>query len=116
MLCSCKSVISSKCYVNLFYSCKAVLYDQPVVRKINISHFKDSASHRKFSEGKEGQGYSTVSFQVKENIWKTNGIAFMSRVYFADKNRLTTTISNSGKRTLKWVQGNNSSQKYNNVL
>ena len=28
MLCSCKSVISSKCYVNLFYSCKAVLYDQ----------------------------------------------------------------------------------------
>ena len=28
MLCSCKSVISSKCYVNLFYRCKAVLYDQ----------------------------------------------------------------------------------------
>ena len=48
----------------------------PVVRKINISHFKDSASHRKFSEGKEGQGYSTVSFQTKESIRKTNGIAF----------------------------------------
>ena len=41
----------------------------PVVRKINISHFKDSASHRKFCiEGKEGQGYSTVSFQAKESI------------------------------------------------
>ena len=33
-----------------------------------------------------------------------------------DKNRLTRTISFSGKRTLKWVQGNNSSQKYNNML
>ena len=33
-----------------------------------------------------------------------------------DKNRLTTTISFSGKRTLKCVQGNNSSQKYDNVL
>ena len=32
-----------------------------------------------------------------------------------DKNRLTTTMSYSRKRTLKWVQGNNSSQKYNNV-
>ena len=56
----------------------------PVVRKINISHFKDNASHRKFCiKGKEGQGYSTVSFQAKESIWKTNGIAFKSRVYFA---------------------------------
>ena len=33
-----------------------------------------------------------------------------------DNNWLTTTISFSGKRTLKWVQGNNSSQKYNNML
>ena len=33
-----------------------------------------------------------------------------------DKNRLTTTISYSGKRNLKWLQDNNSSQKYNNVL
>ena len=33
-----------------------------------------------------------------------------------DKNQLTTTISYLGKHTLKWVQGNNSSQKYNNVL
>ena len=33
-----------------------------------------------------------------------------------DKNWLTITISYSGKGTLKWVQGNNSSQKYNNVL
>ena len=57
-----------------------------------------------------------MSFQAKESIWKTNGIAFKSRVYFARQNQLTTTISYSGKRTLKWVQGNNSSQKYNNVL
>ena len=33
-----------------------------------------------------------------------------------DKNRITKTISYSGKRTLKWVQGNNCSQKYNNML
>ena len=33
-----------------------------------------------------------------------------------DENRLTTTTSYSGKRTLKWVQGNNSFLKYNNVL
>ena len=31
----------------------------------------------------EGQGYSTVSFQAKESSWKTNGITFKSRVYFA---------------------------------
>ena len=56
-----------------------------VVRKINISHFKDSASHRKFAEGKQGQGYSTVSFQAKKSIWKTNGIPFKLMVYFARK-------------------------------
>ena len=33
-------------------------------------------------EGKEGEGYSTVSCQAKERIWKTNGIVLKSRVYF----------------------------------
>ena len=53
----------------------------PVVPKINISHFK--GSQKICIEGKEGQGYSTVTFQAKESNWKTNGIAFKSRVYFA---------------------------------
>ena len=56
----------------------------PVVRKISISHFKGQCISQKICiEGKEGQGYSTVSFQTKESIWKTNGIAFKSMVYFA---------------------------------
>ena len=67
------------CFIVVKQSCMI----NPVVRKINISHFKDSASQKICIESKEGQGYSTVSFHAKESIWKTNGIAFKSRVYFA---------------------------------
>ena len=100
------------CFIDVKQSCMI----NPVVRKINVSHFKNSVSQKICIEGKKGQGYSTVSFQAKESIWKTNGITFKLRVYFARQNLLTTMTSYLGKRTLKWVQGNNSSQKYNNML
>ena len=101
------------CFIVVKQSCMI----NPVVRKISISHFKDSASHRKFAQ-RVRKVKATVQRVFKQR--KVSGKLMASHSSrgstLRDKNRFTTTISHSGKRTLKWVQGNNSSQKYINVL
>ena len=90
------------CFIVVKQSCMI----NPVVRKINISHFQDCASHRKFAQ-RVWMVKATIQWVFKQR--KVSGKLMAShssrRSTSRDKNRLTTTISYSGKRTLNGSKG-----------